>query len=686
MKKNVIRKITIFFIMALFISSTIPFKTIAEKKQLEDPKQDPVLNLLFYQMDFKFDSTLYEYTDWGAVKLYFVGQEPIMYFNLVVNGAWQVQNIPVLSSEGTDVDQVMTYYFDLGCDVGDIITSVTFGYDFTDDILTVMPPELYTAPVANDIVILSAGADGQMPPLAGAKPLVGARAAEANKHAHSNFPNQECGSKECVPAAVSNSLKFLNTKHKLGLTDAQTSIATAKTAVGFIAGRGSPLDTWWETKKKYMKDNNYPIITRKITDISKLAAEIDAGQDVEITESWVVGGKRTGHTTALKGITKLADGNYSLEIIDDRKQGEAGGIDSPRTYIYNPATGNFTEAGFGDTKFEYATVECPDLPKWTYHFLYSPCPGGVLQVSATHNCAVQGPPIYDRYVKYCQTVTGYIPKKINNLEINDVLFDFYWDYFCENHDQIKLVSPKWSDEQNKWTLTSLYPWVQANLDSEFKIVSVGDPTGTIQNVYTLVNLDEYLANPVPPQDEYIIENGLCPMLPGYHFGMTPFMFEPDVGPDDFPFFAPPLMFGVLSYDAEITLSPVPNESPFAPEISGPLKGKPKVEYEYEFVSFDPEGDDVFITINWGDGTSPQTIGPFASGGTAVASHTWSTKGTYELKAKSSDIYGDESEWSDGLSVSIPKTRSAFDSLFFNLIEKLIYRIVELYHIFNIIKV
>jgi len=654
MEKNISRKRVIFFITTLLIFSTISSSAFSGEKQLEDTKDDPVLNILFYQMDFKFDGTLYENTDWGAVDLYFVGQEPIMYFNLVVNGVWQVQNIPVLSSEGTDVDQTMTYYFDLGCDVGDVVTAVSYGYAFTDDILNTMPPETYTAPVSNDIVILSAGADGEMPPLAGAKPLVGARAAEAEKHAHSSFPNQECGDKECAPAGVSNSLKFLNTKHKLGLTDAQTSIATAKTAVGFVAGKGAPLDTWWENKKKYMSDNNYPIVTRKITDISKLADEIDAGQDVEITESWIVGGIRTGHVTALKGITKNADGNYTLEVVDDRQQGVAGGTDKPRTYVYNPKKGTFTEAGFGDTKFEYATVECPDLPKWTYHFLYSPCPGGVLQVSATHNCVVQGSPLFDRYVKYCQTVSGYIPKKINDLEINDVLFDFYWDYVCENHDQTKLVSPKWSNEQNKWKLTPLSTWVKVNLSSSFLIPSVGDPTGAIQNVYTIVNLDEYLANPVPPQDMYVIEDGVCPMLPGYHFGMAPFVFDPYVGPDHFPFMAPPLMYGVLAYDAEITLSPVPNQSPFSPEISGPAKGKPNIAYNYEFVSFDPEDDDVFITIDWGDGTNPETIGPFASGEAAVASHKWSKKGSYEIKAQSNDIYGDESEWGyQGM--SIPRT-------------------------------
>jgi hypothetical protein len=681
--KKKVKEGCFFVILMLMILPTISAinNTKVEQYVLNN---NTVLDIQFYQMDFKFDGTLYENTDWGSVDLFYVGQEPIMYFNLVVNGAWQVQNIPVLSSEGTNVDQIMTYYFDLGNEVGNEVTSVSYGYDFTDDILTSIPPEPYTAPVVSDIVILNAGSDGEMPDLSEAKPLIGAKATTPEKHSHSNFPNQECGSKECAPAAVSNSLKFLNTKHNLGLTDAQTSIATMKTAVGFKTGKGSPLDTWWENKKKYMKDNNYPIVTRKITDISKLAAEIDAGQDVEIQESWIKNGNRTGHTTALKGITKMADGNYSLEIVDDRKQGQTGGTDKPRTYTYNPATGKFYEAGFGYTKFEYAVVECPDLPKWTYHFKFAGCPGGLLQVYGTHNCVRQVPPLFNDYAKFCDIYQGYVPKTIGGNEINDIIFDFYWDFSCNNEDHIKFASPSWNDETGMWKLTSLDKWIEANVDTELLLTSVGDPTGAIQQIHAIVNLDEYQANPVPPMDTYEIINGECEDLPGYLIGVTPIVFDPLVGPYENPFFTIPLEYGLLHNDGEITLSPIPNESPFAPNIDGTTGGKPNVEYDYTLLTTDPEDEDVYYYVDWGDSTNSGWLGPHISGQTIIAKHTWSVEGEYEIKTKSKDVFNDESEWSDPLIVNMPRDRT-INLPFFKLLHQypILFQLIKL--VFNITK-
>ena len=321
----------------------------------------------FSQLSFNFDDYIYEDTDWGAVDFTFTGQDEIWYFNLNIGGSWQVRNIPVLSLQGSGVEQTMTYYIDLdpyldyvtNPELKDTIKSLDFGYSFTESILYDLPDIMFTGEeIGYDWVKLWAGSEGEMPDLTSCKPLVGGQVDSNAKHGHKDFPNQEAGKKECAPTAVSNSLTFLNQENDLGMAADAISIDEMKKAVGFKDNWGSPLDTWWELKKKYMEDNEYPITTRKITDIDKLIAEIDAGQDVEIQESWVKNGTKTGHTTALIGITKLADGRYSLDIADDRKQGEAGGCDNPRTYTYDPKTGNFDELGF-TSKFEYAVVECP---------------------------------------------------------------------------------------------------------------------------------------------------------------------------------------------------------------------------------------------------------------------------------------------------------------------------------------
>jgi hypothetical protein len=60
---------------------------------------------------------------------------------------------------------------------------------------------------------------------------------------------------------------------------------------------------------------------------------------------------------------------------------------------------------------------------------------------------------------------------------------------------------------------------------------------------------------------------------------------------------------------------------------------------------------VKYTFDWGDGTT-STTGLVNSGTIASASHTWSTAGTYQVKAIATDSKGESSGWSDSLSVSI----------------------------------
>ena len=313
--------------------------------------------LNFSQIDFYLDGVPTLNSDWGSVDFTFTGNESTMYFNLAVNETWQVQNIPVLSGRGVGVEQTMTYYFNLTTPCGTDVTNLNYDYAFTSDILTTMPSGYIPATVEDDSVKLWSGIKGGlMPELEAAKPLVGNRVNSSKKHAHENFPNQECGENECVPAAISNSLKFLNEENDLGMEDDEISIEKMKNATDWDNGASV---NWGELKKKYMEDNGYPITTRIIKDMSKLADEIDKGQDVEITETWTdKNGNTGGHATCLIGITELEDGKYSLDVCDDRKQGDAGnGTNNPRTYTYDPDTGKFDEAGF-ISKFEYAVVEC----------------------------------------------------------------------------------------------------------------------------------------------------------------------------------------------------------------------------------------------------------------------------------------------------------------------------------------
>ncbi len=88
-----------------------------------------------------------------------------------------------------------------------------------------------------------------------------------------------------------------------------------------------------------------------------------------------------------------------------------------------------------------------------------------------------------------------------------------------------------------------------------------------------------------------------------------------------------------------------------PTISGPTGGEPGKEYEYTFVTKDPEKDDIWLYIDWGDGENEDWIGPYNSSEEVIVSHTWAKEGRYEITAKSKDIW-DDSWWSDPYPVNI----------------------------------
>ena len=101
----------------------------------------------------------------------------------------------------------------------------------------------------------------------------------------------------------------------------------------------------------------------------------------------------------------------------------------------------------------------------------------------------------------------------------------------------------------------------------------------------------------------------------------------------------------------------PNAQPETPAIpSGPSSGNIKTELVYSTVTTDPEEEDISYLFDWGDGTDSGWIGPYASGDSCEATHTWMAKGTYDICVKARDVNGGESEWSDPLSVTMPRNR------------------------------
>ena len=95
----------------------------------------------------------------------------------------------------------------------------------------------------------------------------------------------------------------------------------------------------------------------------------------------------------------------------------------------------------------------------------------------------------------------------------------------------------------------------------------------------------------------------------------------------------------------------PPNTPSTP--SGPSSGYIGTSYSYSTSATDPDGDQVKYTFDWGDGSTSET-GYVSSGTTASKSHSWSSPGTYYVKAKATDSNGASSGWSSSRAVTITK--------------------------------
>ena len=112
-------------------------------------------------------------------------------------------------------------------------------------------------------------------------------------------------------------------------------------------------------------------------------------------------------------------------------------------------------------------------------------------------------------------------------------------------------------------------------------------------------------------------------------------------------------------------------------IYGPSSGKAGTEYTYTFNSVDPDGDDVFYFIDWGDGAIEDWDGPHPSGVDFEIGHSFPFQKTFTIKAKAKDVFNSESNWSY-FDVEIPRTRATKSTMWlqsflerFPLLERLL---------------
>lgn len=112
----------------------------------------------------------------------------------------------------------------------------------------------------------------------------------------------------------------------------------------------------------------------------------------------------------------------------------------------------------------------------------------------------------------------------------------------------------------------------------------------------------------------------------------------------------------------------PNNPPSIPEINGTTKGKVGTLYTYKFITTDPEEDDVYYYIVWGDGNYSGWLGPYNSSVEISANHSWDKKGTFTIKAKAKDVLGNESSWAT-LNVNMPRNKELINSRLFQILKR-----------------
>jgi hypothetical protein len=106
-----------------------------------------------------------------------------------------------------------------------------------------------------------------------------------------------------------------------------------------------------------------------------------------------------------------------------------------------------------------------------------------------------------------------------------------------------------------------------------------------------------------------------------------------------------------------------NAPPNIPIIDGETDGIIGTRYDYTIITFDPENNDVYYKIRWGDCMVVYNAGPYKSGEEVVFPHAFCKlccgPGPFTIQVKAFDKYGGESDWG---TLSVEMDQDEHDSL------------------------
>lgn len=165
---------------------------------------------------------------------------------------------------------------------------------------------------------------------------------------------------------------------------------------------------------------------------------------------------------------------------------------------------------------------------------------------------------------------------------------------------------------------------------------------TLHNAGTSSGSDHY----------YFWQNGFSAVF-YFEYEMTPYYHEPeDTIQHINATYAAKNIRLILATLAELSEAGYISNPPAAPVITGPTSGVNNLVYNYSVVTTEPEGEDVYYYIEWGDGTNTEWLGPCNPGTPTSAQKSWSVGATYTVRAKAKDINQVIGNWSEPLTVTI----------------------------------
>ena len=141
----------------------------------------------------------------------------------------------------------------------------------------------------------------------------------------------------------------------------------------------------------------------------------------------------------------------------------------------------------------------------------------------------------------------------------------------------------------------------------------------------------------------------------------------------------------LKYNALVNSPPL---RPSPPE--GPISVSKGKECFYDTSTFDFDDDSVYFCFDWGDETEEEWLGPYENQEVLSIAHSWNRLGDYEIRVKAIDdpngdgdhSDGDETKWSDPLTISVPKSKQKSPVFLPFLSDRLITLFPFLHYLFD----